>query len=71
MAQTKFFDELRKNIQQAEHALLCGIQSTLDVQDENEKYRIQSYILVAHAEFEYYIENIALYIRKYCIVYIR
>lgn len=71
MAQTELFEELSKNIQQAEHALLDGIkstldvqdesiESTLDVQDESEKYRIRSYILLAHAEFEYYIEKTAL-----------
>lgn len=73
MAPTELFEELDKNIKQAENALLCGIKSTLDiqdgniesslnVQDESEKYRIRSYILVVHAEFEYYLENIALYI---------
>lgn len=73
MEQTELFEELSKHIQQAEYALLDGIKSTLDVQDgniessldvqsESEKYRIRSYILIAHAEFEYYIENIALYI---------
>lgn len=71
MAQTELFEELSKNIQQAEHALLDGIKSTLDVQDESiesmldvqdesEKYRIRSYIILVHAEFEYYIEKIAL-----------
>lgn len=71
MAQTELFEELSKNIQQAEHALLDGINNTLDAQEENientldeqnesEKYRIRSYILLAHAEFEYYIEKIAL-----------
>lgn len=73
MEQTELFEELSKHIQQAEYALLDGIKSTLDVHDgniessldvqsESEKYRIRSYILIAHAEFEYYIENIALYI---------
>lgn len=73
MAQTEWFENLNKNIKQAEDALLGGIKSPLDVRDDNiessldvqcesEKYRIRSYILIAHAEFEYYIENIALYI---------
>ena len=63
MEQTELFEELSKHIQQAEYALLDGIKSTLDVQDgniessldvqsESEKYRIRSYILIAHAENE-------------------
>lgn len=63
MTQTILFKNLSEHIQQAEHALLDGIKNTFneqDVQDEGEKYRIRSYVLLTHAEFEYYIEKIAL-----------